>query len=201
MDATRILAAPGAFDLFQRLVGAPASKRRFVEREVALRPGERVLDLGCATGALLEYVPVGVEYLGVDLSEDYVDAARRRWGPRGTFVCADATEYRPDEPVDAVMAFGFFHHIGDEESRRVLAMARDSLRPSGRLVAAEPFQTPESGRLASFVMGLDRGKFVRTPEEWIALFETAFPSVRARVGRRELRIPYTLGFLEARRAG
>jgi SAM-dependent methyltransferase len=199
MRPTCVLSVPHAFDAFQRLVGAGASKRRFVENEVRAWAGGRVLDLGCGTGALLEYLPVGTHYVGVDVSPAYIRAARERHGSAGSFVCADVTTFRPpqDELFDVAMAYGFFHHLDDDQAEQAFAVARSALHPSGRMVAAEPCVTSERTVLESALMALDRGAFIRTPAEYASLAKSAFPDVRLRVLRGELRIPYTLALLEA----
>src|SRR5436190_952105 len=52
----RVLQIPRGFDLFQWLVGAPASKRRFVTEHVRANPGDRILDLGCYIRTVDRYV-------------------------------------------------------------------------------------------------------------------------------------------------
>lgn len=180
-------------------MGAEASKRRFVERDVRAAPGMRVLDLGCGTGALLAYLPAGADYVGVDLSPEYIRAARERHGSAGSFVCADVTSFRPaeDEPFDAVIAYGLFHHLDDEQAVQAFATARAALDGSGRLLAAEPCATPDRSGLESLLMRLDRGAFIRAPDGYASLAEHAFPEVKLRVLRGELRIPYTFAVLEA----
>lgn len=200
MRPTGFLSVPKVLDAFQRLVGAQASKQRFVESEVRASSGMRVLNLGCGTGALLEHLPAGTHYLGVDVSPEYIRAARDRHGRAGSFVCADVTSFRPeqDEPFDVVIAYGLFHHLDDAQVERAFAVARSALHRSGRLVAAEPCATPRRTALESLLMALDRGAFIRAPAEYASLAEYAFPEVKVRIARGELRIPYTFAVLEAR---
>jgi len=202
MRRTHLPSAPFVFDALQRLVGAHAAKRRFVEDEVRARPDARVLDLGCGMGALLEHLRPGASYVGVDISPRYVRAARERYGPAGAFVCADAASFRAadGERFDVAMAFGLFHHLDDDQARGAFAAAGSALRPSGRLVVAEPCATPERPLVERTLMALDRGAFVRGPEEYVSLAKHAFPDVHVRVLRGELRIPYSLALLEARPA-
>jgi SAM-dependent methyltransferase len=186
-----VLALPGGFDLYQRLVGAPGSKRRFVEEFVRARPGDRVLDLGCGTGALLEYLPDGISYVGVDADARYVDAARRRHGRRGTFVHTDATSYVPGGDFDVALAYGVVHHLDDEQARRFLRVARSATV----FVAAEPCATPAAGALESFLMHHDRGRHIRTESAYRQLASEVFDRVESRLVPGTYRIPYTLAIL------
>lgn len=199
MRADATLALPRVFDVYQWLMGAPGSKRRFIEEFVRPSTGERVLDIGCAAGALCGYMPPGVSYVGVDISERYVAAARRRFGDRGTFVWADIASFEPPhgEAFDVVMAYGVFHHLDDGHARSALKVARETMKPDGRLVVAEPCLLPGQGRIEAFLVRHDRGKFVRTPQEYSELAEAFFPEVRTRFVSGTYRIPYTLVVVEA----
>ena len=194
----RVLELPGGFDLYQRLVGAPEAKRRFVHDYVRPQLGERVLDVGCGTGALCALMPDGVSYVGVDVDADYVDAARERYGPRAEFVCSPIETYapRPGEEFDVAIAFGVFHHLDDEQVRAGLQVVRNALKPGGRLVISEPVREATQGRVESFLKSHDRGRFIRTEQEYVRLVESAFDAVRARAAAGTYRIPFTLVVVE-----
>ena len=51
-----------------------------IRAALAAKPGERILDVGCGLGSYSELVTHDCDYLGVDLSDRYVqDAERRYW--------------------------------------------------------------------------------------------------------------------------
>lgn len=68
-----------------------------------LRPGESLLDFGCGTGRLSEWVPAGVEYVGYDWSPGMVLAASAAH-PEAGFTCVP-----PVRRFDAVAAVGPFN--------------------------------------------------------------------------------------------
>ena len=109
------LSRPSAFAAYQSVVGAPDCHRRFITEHVAAADGERVLDIGCGVGASVSFIPDGVSYVGIDISAPYIEAARRTYGGRGTFVCADLQDaWRSDLGVfDKAFAFGVLHHLPD----------------------------------------------------------------------------------------
>ena len=109
----------------------------------ALRSGEQVLDVACGTGlvafAAAEAVGGQGQVLGVDLSGQMVDAARRRAEERRLsnvgFQRMDAeTLALPDASVDVALCALGLMYLPDPE-RAVVEMRR-VVRPGGRLVAA-----------------------------------------------------------------
>ena len=195
----RVLGAPRGFDLFQRLVGAQASKARFVADHVRPEPRDRILDLGCGTGAMLALLPPEVAYVGVDLDPGYVERARTRFGSRGTFVCADITTYDPGPAFDVVILYGVLHHLDDEAVRAVSAVAHRALRAPGRLLCAEPCRTDEQTPLERALMNRDRGRHIRTPAHYAELVGERFATTATDVMPDSYRIPYTFVVVEASR--
>jgi len=79
LDPRSILSFPSVYRLFQTLVGAHRCRIECVERYIRPKASDRVLDCGCGPGILVEYLPA-VDYVGIDIDEKYIAAARRRKG-------------------------------------------------------------------------------------------------------------------------
>lgn len=84
-----------------------------------LPPGQvlrSVLEIGCATGELIEAVPVqsGGRKVGMDISAANVAAAQARF-PAGEFRCGDFRDAR-GEHFDAVIMSDVLEHVPDDES-------------------------------------------------------------------------------------
>jgi SAM-dependent methyltransferase len=197
----RVLEIPRAFDLWQQLAGGAASKRQFVDEHVRAAAGTRVLDLGCGTGALRGLMDAEIAYLGVEIDPDYVAAARERFSDREGFICADisSVELPAGREFDLAIAYGVFHHLDDATALRAIEVAASALAPDGRFVLDEPCWTTGQGRFETLLMRLDRGKFVRTVDEYAELLRTRFASVRTDVVRNVYRVPYTMAVIEGRR--
>ena len=80
------------YNLVQRVFDSAKLQEALVNEVAKVKPGERVLDIGCGTGELLERIPSGVHYTGFDLSAGYVEYARQRYAGRGEFSCQDIHE-------------------------------------------------------------------------------------------------------------
>ena len=79
-----------------------------------LEPGDAVLDLACGDAGLAEpLLDRGFRYVGVDLSEPMVEAARRRVGERAEIVLADLNDYRPPAPVACTTCFRAVYYARD----------------------------------------------------------------------------------------
>jgi SAM-dependent methyltransferase len=155
-----------------------------------------VLDIGCGPADVLDDMP-GIEYVGVDVSERYIEDARARFGVRGSFTVADVKEVdaRALGEFDGVHAHGLLHHVDDTLASRVCALAAEVLGPSGRFVTADPCFHPDQSRLARFTVSRDRGTAVRTADEYRALAEPWFERVEVVLDHSPLRIPHTAAVL------
>ncbi|MEX0832862.1 MAG: ubiquinone/menaquinone biosynthesis methyltransferase [Actinomycetota bacterium] len=71
-------------------LGLDSAWRRRAARSVAVRPRDRVLDLGCGTGRLAELLAGRAAVTGLDVSEGMLTAARERLGGRVALVRGSA---------------------------------------------------------------------------------------------------------------
>ena len=102
-----------------------------------LRGDERVLDVGCGTGALAyALAPLVGEVVGVDSTEEYVAAAREGAPDGCTFVLGDAEALPfPYGDFDLVGCLRVLHHVGRPEL--VVAEIARVTRPGGRILIAD----------------------------------------------------------------
>ena len=179
----RLLDLPLLYRGAQGILGSAASKRRLVRDDLRPFPGMRLLDIGCGPAALLDALPRGVNYVGVDLSAAYVDAARRRYGDRGTFLCRPVSQLDGDclQERDLILALGLLHHLDDRDAARLFARARSLLAPGGRMVTVDPCRLPRQRRVARLLLACDRGRCIRTPEAYRSLAVASFSAVEVRV--------------------
>lgn len=138
------------FVFFEWLFMLPPRLRSRAVGRMEVRPGSRVLEVGCGTGRnlgpLLRAVgPEGRVY-GVDLSEGMLAEARElcdRAGWRNvTLLRADAAEYELPEAVDGVI-FSLSYAVIPHH-REAIRHAWEQLRPGGYLVIMDAKLPPAS---------------------------------------------------------
>ena len=105
--------------------------------------GRKVLDVGCAGGAMMALCGLqGAEVYGQDISAGAVEIANRalaRFRLRGRAVCGDARELLfPDNHFDACVSADFFEHVTDGEKVTVLREMLRVLKPGGTAVIKTP---------------------------------------------------------------
>jgi SAM-dependent methyltransferase len=197
----QVLSWPRVYERFQLLMGGWAARRRFVEQYLRPFDGARILDVGCGAGSLLEHLPLGVEYVGFDINQRCIDYARRRYGDRGRFFCARAGENAAvdgQRNYDFVIAKSLLHHLSDRDAEALLAVARRLLRSGGSFVSLDPVLHPPQKWLARFLISLDRGTNVRSPEQYRQLATTEFEDLEEHLLTDLLPIPYSHFVMRAR---
>lgn len=196
----RLLERPLFYESVQRLFGAEGARRRFVAEMLRPWPGASLLDIGCGTASLLDELPPDVRYTGFDVNPRNIQAARKSYGERGTFLVA-----RADEDLDRweagafdlVVAKAVVHHLDDREAKAMLDGALRLVQDSGVFIAIDPVLHEGQKAISRLLVSLDRGRHVRSPERYRELVETRFEILEARLVTDLLSLPYSHYFIRA----
>jgi len=199
MEIRKILSIPSIYVLFQYIVGAEKLWTTFSKEYIKPEDGNKILDIGCGPGTILNYLPE-VDYTGFDMSPEYIEAAKRDFGNRGTFLCKKVTldAIESLSQFDIVLAIGIIHHLTDEETLDLFELAKKAMKPSGKLVTIDGCFTEKQSPIARFILKKDRGQFVRKKEEYLTLAGKVFSNVSHTVRHDMSRIPFTHMIMECR---
>jgi len=129
-----------------------------------IKPGERVLDIGCGVGTWsVRMAEQGAQVLGVDISAAMIDMAESHAGVEYRVAAAHELDC-PDRYFDLVVSVTVLQHITDpEELKRALRNLRRMLKDSGRFFVLEysPLHSVPSQELTYMRY--------RTHQQWIEL--------------------------------
>ena len=125
-------------DMAQPMAVAQNAKVRRALQEAAVKPGDRVLEIGCGWGALAEMATteMGARITGVTLSTEQLAYAQARMHRLGMDYCSDLRlqDYRDinDAPFDAICSIEMVEAVGREYWPTYFGAVSKLLKPGGR---------------------------------------------------------------------
>jgi cyclopropane-fatty-acyl-phospholipid synthase len=135
---------------------AQTAKYDLVCRKLDLRPGMRLLDVGCGWGGMAMHAArhYGVHAVGVTISQRQAEWSRQAVAAAGLSELVEirVQDYREvdDAPFDAISSIGMFEHVGLARLSEYFDRLHALLRPGGRLlnhgISRPPGQDPRFAR-------------------------------------------------------
>lgn len=119
---------------------AQEAKYELICRKIGLRPGMRLLDVGCGWGSMAVHAARshGAQVVGVTISKAQAELAQARVAAAGLSdqVEIRVQDYRDvhDGPFDAISSIGMFEHVGEARMAEYLADLHRLVVPGGRIL-------------------------------------------------------------------
>lgn len=195
------------------LAAAQEAKLDLVCRKLGLKPGMRVLDIGCGWGAFMAHAAThyGVECVGITISKEQAAFAREKY--RGLPLEFRLEDYRDLRGrFDRIASIGMFEHVGIKNHRAFMEVAHRCLADDGVFLlhtigknerggVTDPWidkyifpnaELPSIGHIGDAADGLFvtedlhnfGANYDKTLLEWHKNFETAWPDFADDLGER-----------------
>ena len=122
----------GYWEQASNLEEAQVAKLDMICRKLQLKPGMRVLDIGCGWGSFMAYAAehYGVQCVGVSISKEQVSWAQERYAHLPLeFRLQDYREL--NQQFDAIASVGMFEHVGRKNYREYMQVAHRCLAKDG----------------------------------------------------------------------
>jgi cyclopropane-fatty-acyl-phospholipid synthase len=115
---------------------AQQRKLRHIAAKLDLKPGQRILDIGCGWGGMALYLAkqANVQVLGITLSTEQLALARQRAEERGLSdrVTFELIDYRDVKgPFDRIVSIGMFEHVGVQQFETYFGAIKNLLTDDG----------------------------------------------------------------------
>lgn len=114
---------------------AQQAKARHIARKLMIKPGDRILDIGCGWGSMAFHLAreYDCEVVGITLSKEQLAVARAEKEKRGAhqvqFELADYREHNGS--YDRIVSIGMFEHVGSPFYRQYFDQVKKLMKPHG----------------------------------------------------------------------
>lgn len=194
MNIKQVLSIPQIYTLWQKLIGDYKLRKIYCRDYIKAKPADRVLDIGCGPANMVEFLPNNIEYVGFDDSELYIKNANKKFPQKNYSFYQERVNFAQDftEKFDIIMANAILHHIDDNEAEKLISFAASNLKENGRFITHDGCFVEGQSSLKKWLLKNDRGKFVRTKEDYFKIFAKYFKNINVVVREDLYKIPYTV---------
>jgi len=122
----------GYWNKAETLDQAQEAKLDLICKKIGLKPGMKILDIGCGWGSFAKYAAekYKVQVVGITVSKEQAKLARKLC--QGLPVEIQLQDYRNlNEKFDHIISIGMFEHVGRKNYKTYMDIVRRCLKPNG----------------------------------------------------------------------
>lgn len=149
---------PKFYDLIQ--IAATGGYLKKVASSLPKMKNPRIIDLGCGTGNLVEYINPK-RYFGGDINPNFVELARRKYPDRDFQVFDLLKSKFPKDKFDYAVIMNVLHHLTDKQVLKVF----DRIQSWGGAKELIIVESRPRGLIGNFLESLDAGENFRDFEK------------------------------------
>ena len=191
----KILESPFVFNAFNSIIGVKSYMRKFCNKHYNSDKEMKMLDIGCGTCDILNYLNSNIDYYGFDFEESYINQAKQKFGSRGSFYHERVGQDLREDwlgSFDLINAHGLLHHLSDKDSDMLFTTAFKYLKKGGKFVTADTTYHDSQGAFTRWLVSKDRGQNIRKPNQYLKIASNQFKIVDSYVMDDYLNIPYSI---------
>ena len=168
----KLLFNPMVYDILQTITLSYRFRKKIILKTLGNKKG-KFLDIGCATANVLEYINNNVDYYGFDTNQNYINHAKKKYKNQNFFCEYFSSDNFSKLPnFDFVLLSAVVHHLSNSEVSNLLDLINLKLNKDAKLLIMDPFISSEKYSLRNFFGKIDRGRFVRSFDEYIEIFSS-----------------------------
>jgi len=171
---------PYIFNNVRRVItGNQKQTKLFVKKFLKSYKCKTVIDVCSGTGDFASSVDKHIDYLGVDINEDYVNYSKNKYKKDKSKIfrignMLDRSQFN-GKKFDAAMLISTIHHFSDHELNILLPILKKITRKI--VIVADIIPNPPHAIERMFVR-LDRGKYIRPEKEKIKILKRHFKIIK-----------------------
>tara|TARA_B100000780_G_C20985065_1_gene393781 strand:+ start:222 stop:812 length:591 start_codon:yes stop_codon:yes gene_type:complete len=185
----KVLNFPILYKLSQKIFLADNFRKKILKKLIT-NEDLNILDIGCGPGNMVKYLSFN-KYFGFDSDQKYIDYASKKY-KKCNFFCEifSETSVQKIDKIDTVILFGLLHHISNKETLELFKNIKLSLKKNFKIIILDPVFENGQNPIAKFLIQNDRGKFVRTSDEYSKLFKKSNLNASYNIYHQKI-VPYT----------
>lgn len=166
--------SPLIYDILQNVTFSYSFRKKIVQKYFT-KKNAKILDIGCATANVLEYLDKDVKYYGFDTNEKCIQHAKKIYKKQNFFCELFSDKNFEKLPTfDYVLLSAVAHHLSDKEFEKLLNLIYAKINSNSKVLIMDPFYTEKKLTLRNFFAFIDRGKNVRKFNEYQNFFNKKF---------------------------
>lgn len=158
--------------IFIQNIFAHKKTKNFWNKMIGNIKDKNILDVGCGPGKdSLSFK--GANYIGIDISKEYIDEAKNKYSSFGKFyhLSIEEIESLQFSEFDIIILKGVIHHLNDNQLLDFLEKVQNKLSSQAKILTSDPVFTKKQNFISKKLISLDRGKNVRFDHEYDQLIE------------------------------
>lgn len=174
----QLAANPKIFILLRRILENNfKAQKKVIKNYFAEEDREQILDIGCGTGEFSVFFKPG-NYTGIDIETAYIDYAKKHY--QGKFLIDDATKmFFTNQAFGRAIIQGVLHHLDDQVCAEIFKQMKRVLKLGARILIMEDVISAGDGWLTKKLHSLDKGKNIRTAEQYNNLLRPHFKIIES----------------------